>query len=49
MAKILAEGDHRIFTRRRADAGDPWVLARLSVPESERQLRHRIRGRVDQA
>ncbi|WP_432557744.1 PaaX family transcriptional regulator [Granulicoccus sp. GXG6511] len=43
LARILADGDSRIFEPRRAEVGDPWLLAAFSVPESERHLRHRIR------
>ena len=40
---VFAEGDERIFGHRRAQPGDPWVLAAFSVPESQRHLRHRLR------
>jgi phenylacetic acid degradation operon negative regulatory protein len=43
---ILDEGDRRIFGRRRASAGDGWLLAVFSVPESERSERHRLRSRL---
>lgn len=43
---ILAEGDHRIFEHRRAAAEDPWLLAVFSVPETERDKRHRLRSRL---
>jgi phenylacetic acid degradation operon negative regulatory protein len=43
---ILAEGDHRIFEYRRAAADDPWLLAVFSVPETERDQRHRLRTRL---
>jgi phenylacetic acid degradation operon negative regulatory protein len=43
---ILDEGDRRIFARRRAAAGDGWLLAVFSVPESERYQRHRLRSRL---
>ena len=43
---ILDEGDRRIFARRRATAGDGWLLAVFSVPESERYQRHRLRSRL---
>ena len=43
---ILDEGDRRIFERRRATAGDGWLLAVFSVPESERDQRHRLRSRL---
>jgi phenylacetic acid degradation operon negative regulatory protein len=43
--EILREGDRRIFERRAA-AGDGWVLAVFSVPESERDKRHQLRSRL---
>lgn len=41
---ILAEGDERIFGRRRATADDGWLLVVFSVPESERDKRHQLRS-----
>ena len=43
---ILAEGDRRIFERRRAEPSTQWLLAVFSVPESERQQRHLLRSRL---
>jgi phenylacetic acid degradation operon negative regulatory protein len=43
---ILAEGDRRIFERRRAEADEGWLLAVFSVPESERDKRHQLRSRL---
>jgi phenylacetic acid degradation operon negative regulatory protein len=43
---ILAEGDERIFRRRRAELDEGWVLAVFSVPESERRRRHQLRSRL---
>ncbi len=43
---ILDEGDRRIFGRRRASPGDGWLLAVFSVPETERDQRHRLRSRL---
>jgi phenylacetic acid degradation operon negative regulatory protein len=43
---ILAEGDRRIFERRRAEVTDGWLLAAFSVPESERGRRHTLRSRL---
>lgn len=43
---ILDEGDRRIFERRRATVDDGWVLVVFSVPESEREKRHRLRSRL---
>jgi phenylacetic acid degradation operon negative regulatory protein len=40
---ILAEGDERIFGRRRATPDDGWVLVVFSVPEAERDKRHQLR------
>lgn len=40
----LLAGDDRIFSPRTAGIGDPWLLASFSVPESERQDRHKIRA-----
>lgn len=44
--RILAEGDRRIFERPRATLADGWVLAVFSVPETERDKRHRLRSRL---
>lgn len=41
-AHMLA-GDERIFSRHSASIGDAWLLVSFSVPESERQKRHKIR------
>jgi phenylacetic acid degradation operon negative regulatory protein len=43
---ILDEGDRRIFARRRAAPGEGWLLAVFSVPEIERDQRHRLRSRL---
>lgn len=43
---ILAEGDRRIFGRRRATLEEGWLLAVFSVPESERADRHTLRSRL---
>ncbi len=40
---VIAEGDSRIFDRRRALEEDGWVVLVFSVPESEREKRHIIR------
>jgi phenylacetic acid degradation operon negative regulatory protein len=42
-ADILAEGDTRIFARRRGALADGWLLVTFSVPESEREKRHLLR------
>lgn len=41
---VLAEGDERIFSRRRAGAGEGWLLVAFSVPESARDQRHQLRS-----
>lgn len=42
--EVLAEGDVRIFERRRATTKDGWVVVAFSVPESEREKRHSLRS-----
>ncbi|HJT90537.1 MAG TPA: PaaX family transcriptional regulator C-terminal domain-containing protein [Mycobacterium sp.] len=42
--EVLAEGDVRIFERRRAVIDDGWVVVVFSVPESEREKRHSLRS-----
>ncbi|MGY1815195.1 PaaX family transcriptional regulator [Blastococcus sp. SYSU D00820] len=42
--EVLAEGDVRIFERRRATVADGWLLVAFSVPESERERRHALRA-----
>jgi phenylacetic acid degradation operon negative regulatory protein len=44
--EMLADGDARIFGRRRATAADGWVLVVFSVPESEREKRHTLRTQL---
>jgi phenylacetic acid degradation operon negative regulatory protein len=44
--RTLADGDARIFGRRRAVADDGWLLVVFSVPESERERRHRLRAEL---
>jgi phenylacetic acid degradation operon negative regulatory protein len=41
--EILAEGDARIFGRRRATVGDGWLVVVFSVPETVREKRYRLR------
>jgi phenylacetic acid degradation operon negative regulatory protein len=43
---MLEEGDQRIFERPRASLADGWLLAVFSIPESERNKRHRLRSRL---
>lgn len=40
----FAEGDERIFHPRRATAQDRWLLATFTVPETKRNIRHKIRS-----
>lgn len=42
--EVLAEGDVRIFERKRAKPEDGWLLVVFSVPESERDKRHALRS-----
>jgi phenylacetic acid degradation operon negative regulatory protein len=42
--EVLREGDARIFGQHRAAAGGGWVLVVFSVPESERDQRHKLRS-----
>ena len=44
--EILADGDARIFGRRRAEQADGWLLVVFSVPESERDKRHQLRSQL---
>lgn len=43
---ILAEGDTRIFARRRGTLDEGWLLVTFSVPESEREKRHLLRTQL---
>ncbi len=40
---VLAEGDVRIFDRKRAVVDDGWLLVVFSIPEAERDKRHALR------
>ncbi|GAA1406467.1 PaaX family transcriptional regulator [Glutamicibacter uratoxydans] len=40
----FAEGDERIFHPRRATAEERWLLATFTVPETQRNIRHKIRS-----
>ncbi|MFX1671032.1 PaaX family transcriptional regulator C-terminal domain-containing protein [Paraburkholderia sp. A2WS-5] len=40
----MQAGDERIFSPRSMGIGDSWLLVSFSVPESERQNRHKIRA-----
>jgi len=44
--RMLARGDRRIYQPRMMAMGDPWCLVSVSVPESERALRHQLRRRL---
>ncbi|WP_434444932.1 PaaX family transcriptional regulator [Lentzea sp. E54] len=46
--ETLAEGDTRIFERRRATTEDGWLVVVFSVPESEREKRHELRTSLTQ-
>ncbi len=46
--ETLAEGDARIFERRRARTEDGWLVVVFSVPESEREKRHALRSSLTQ-
>jgi phenylacetic acid degradation operon negative regulatory protein len=46
--EMLAEGDARIFERRRATTEDGWLVVVFSVPESEREKRHALRTSLTQ-
>lgn len=41
--QLFADGDARIYRPSRAGAGDTWLMAIFSVPESERAKRHLLR------
>ncbi len=42
LEEVFDEGDRRIFVRH-AESSQEWLLATFTVPESQRNLRHRIR------
>ncbi len=42
LEEVFDEGDRRIFLRH-AETSQDWLLATFTVPESQRNLRHRIR------
>lgn len=43
---MLERGDRRIFQARRMQDDDPWCLISFSIPESQRDLRHQLRRRL---
>lgn len=44
--RMLERGDRRIFTVRRMTTADAWCLVSYSIPEARRDLRHRLRRRL---
>ncbi|WP_235681280.1 PaaX family transcriptional regulator [Tomitella gaofuii] len=44
--EMLAEGDVRIFERKRATPDDGWLTVVFSIPESERGKRHELRTQL---
>ncbi len=42
--ETFTEGDERIFRPRRANTEDQWLLATFTVPETHRNIRHKIRS-----
>ena len=44
LIETFIEGDERIFHPRRASTQDQWLLATFTVPESQRNIRHKIRS-----
>lgn len=46
--EVLVEGDRRIFARPEVEGDHQWLLAVFSVPESERDQRHRLRSLLTQ-
>ena len=43
LRSTFSEGDERIFAESLADSPHDWVLALFSVPEAQRNLRHKLR------
>lgn len=44
--RMLERGDRRIFAVREMADGDEWCLVSFSIPETRRDLRHRLRTRL---
>ena len=44
--EIIVEGDTRIYSRIRATADDRWLLIVFSIPEAERDKRHKLRSQL---
>lgn len=42
--EVFKAGDERIFSPKRAQKADDWILISFSVPESQRHLRHKLRA-----
>jgi phenylacetic acid degradation operon negative regulatory protein len=42
--EVFKAGDERIFSPKRAQNADDWILTSFSVPESQRHLRHKLRA-----
>ena len=42
--EVFKAGDERIFSPKRAQEADDWILTSFSVPESQRHLRHKLRA-----
>jgi phenylacetic acid degradation operon negative regulatory protein len=43
LGDVFVAGDERIFAPRRAEKEDGWLLTSFSVPEAQRNLRHKLR------
>ena len=43
---MLERGDRRIFHMRQMTPGDQWCLVSFSIPEAQRDLRHRLRSQL---
>jgi phenylacetic acid degradation operon negative regulatory protein len=46
MLEVMADGDRRIFDRRRPSLAEGWVQVVFTVPEAERGKRHELRSRL---
>lgn len=44
--EIIVEGDARIYSPKRADVADRWLLIVFSIPETERGKRHTLRSQL---
>jgi phenylacetic acid degradation operon negative regulatory protein len=43
LTDVFVSGDKRIFALRRAEKEDGWLLTSFSIPEAQRNLRHKLR------